>query len=118
MVANLITDQLNRLDIEVSNICQFWLHQANANMCRVIMTRILGTSDYDPNIAPMILNEYVFDAANPVSFTEAVVGAPPSTIPGRTGAVVVVAKVASVPYSKLNEVGAYPGFTSIKTSAV
>ena len=58
MVANLITDQLNRLDIEVSNICQFWLHQANANMCRVIMTRILGTSDYDTNMAPMILNEF------------------------------------------------------------
>jgi hypothetical protein len=60
----------------------------------------------------------VVKEVNPASFTEAVVGAPPSTIPGRTGAVVVVAKVASVPYSKLNEVGAYPGFTSINTSAV
>ncbi|MDB9907006.1 beta-ketoacyl-ACP synthase III [Gammaproteobacteria bacterium] len=58
MVASLIMDQLGRLDIKVSDISQFWLHQANANMCRVIMTRILGTSDYDPDIAPMILGEF------------------------------------------------------------
>ncbi len=58
MVASLITDQLSRLNIPVSDISQFWLHQANANMCRVIMTRILGTSDYDPDIAPMILGEF------------------------------------------------------------
>ena len=58
MVASLVTDQLSRLDIPVSDISQFWLHQANANMCRVIMTRILGTSDYDPDMAPMILSEF------------------------------------------------------------
>ncbi len=58
MVASLVTDQLSRLDIPVSDISQFWLHQANANMCRVIMTRILGTSDYDPDMAPMILGEF------------------------------------------------------------
>ena len=58
MVASLVTDQLSRLNIPVSDISQFWLHQANANMCRVIMTRILGTSDYDPDMAPMILSEF------------------------------------------------------------
>ena len=58
MVASLIIDQLGRLNLEVSDISQFWLHQANANMCRVIMTRILGTSDYDPEMAPMILGEF------------------------------------------------------------
>ena len=36
---------------------------------------------------------------------------------GTTVAGVVVVKVASVPYSKLNVVGAKPGFTSINTSA-
>jgi hypothetical protein len=71
------------------------------------------------SLTPIILNEYVVEAVNPVSFTEAVVGAPPSTIPGRTGAVAVAVstKVGLVPYSKLKEVGANPGFTSIKTSA-
>jgi beta-ketodecanoyl-[acyl-carrier-protein] synthase len=27
-------------------------------MCRFIVTKILGTSDYDPNVAPMILGEF------------------------------------------------------------
>ena len=58
MVASLITDQLDALDLKASDITQFWLHQANSNMCRFIVTKILGTSDYDPNIAPMILGEF------------------------------------------------------------
>ena len=47
---------------------------------------------------PIIRNEYVVAAARSTSFTDAVVGAPPSTIPGITVAVVVDANVASVPY--------------------
>ena len=58
MVATLIKDQLNALDLKASDITQFWLHQANSNMCRFIITKILGTSDYDPSIAPMILSEF------------------------------------------------------------
>jgi beta-ketodecanoyl-[acyl-carrier-protein] synthase len=58
MVATLITDQLHALDLKASDITQFWLHQANSNMCRFIITKILGTSDYDPSIAPMILSEF------------------------------------------------------------
>ena len=69
------------------------------------------------SLTPIIRNEYAVAATKPVNFTEAVVGAPPSTKPGTTAAVLVTAKVASVPYSKLKVVGAYPGFTSIKTSA-
>jgi len=58
MVASLITDQIDRNGLEVSDISQFWLHQANSNMCRFIITKILGTNDYDPKMCPMILSEF------------------------------------------------------------
>ena len=47
-------------------------------------------------------------AVRPVNFTEAVVGAPPSTIPGKTVAVdvAVSTNVALVLYWKLKSVGA------------
>ena len=70
------------------------------------------------SLTPMILNEYIVEAFNPSSFTEAVVGAPPSTKPGITVAVDFAANVASVPYSNERVVGANPGLTSIKTSAL
>ena len=70
MVANLITDQLQAVNLEASDISQFWLHQANSNMCRFIMTKILGTSDYDPKMAPMILGDFgnVASAGSLLSF--------------------------------------------------
>ncbi|MDC1485143.1 beta-ketoacyl-ACP synthase III [Gammaproteobacteria bacterium] len=58
MVASLIMDQLDGLNIAVSDISQFWLHQANANMSRLIVSKILGTSDFDSDMAPMILGEF------------------------------------------------------------
>ena len=36
MVASLITDQIDHNGLEVVDISQFWLHQANSNMCRFI----------------------------------------------------------------------------------
>ena len=69
------------------------------------------------SLTPIIRNEYVADALNPVRFTVAVVGVGPSITPGTTGAVNFVANVGSTPYSKLNVVAANPGFTSINTSA-
>ncbi len=58
MVANLIMDQIDNNGFKVSDISQFWLHQANSNMCRFIITKILGTNDFDPKICPMILSEF------------------------------------------------------------
>jgi hypothetical protein len=63
-------------------------------------------------------NKYAVAAARPVNFTEAVVGAPPSIMPGRTVAVAVSVNEALNEYSKLNVVGANPGLTSINTSAL
>ena len=58
MVASLITDQIDHNGLEVVDISQFWLHQANSIMCRFIITKILGTNDYDPKMCPMILSEF------------------------------------------------------------
>ena len=58
MVANLITSQLHDAGLEAKDITQYWLHQANSNMCRFIITKILGTSEYDDDVAPMILSEF------------------------------------------------------------
>jgi hypothetical protein len=63
-------------------------------------------------------NEYAVAADRPVNFTEAVVGAPPLTMPGRTVAVAVSVNEVLKEYSKLKVVGANPGLTSIKTSAL
>ena len=70
MVASLILGQLEGLNIEASEISQFWLHQANSNMSRLIVSKILGTSDFDPDMAPMILGEFgnVASAGSLLSF--------------------------------------------------
>jgi len=58
MVASLISNQLNDLDMAASDISQFWLHQANSKMSSFIVSKILGTSEFDPDRAPMILSEF------------------------------------------------------------
>jgi len=70
MVANLITEQIEKVGLTSKDISQFWLHQANSNMCRFIITKILGTADYDPMVSPMILSEFgnVASAGSLLSF--------------------------------------------------
>jgi len=70
MVAKLISEQLIDAGLDASDISQFWLHQANSNMCRFIMTKILGTDDFDADRAPMILSEFgnVASAGSLLSF--------------------------------------------------
>ena len=58
MVADLISSQLENLNIESSTIKKFWLHQANSNMCRWITSKILGTDDFDKNKLPMAISDY------------------------------------------------------------
>src|SRR5690606_4260435 len=42
MVAELISNQLQELEIPVENISRFWLHQANLNMNMLIARKLLG----------------------------------------------------------------------------
>ena len=48
----------NRKSIDPKDIAKFWLHQANGKMIRLITSKILGTDDFDPEIAPMPIKEY------------------------------------------------------------
>lgn len=57
LVADLVLEHLHKLQITANNIKRLWLHQANANMNRIIATKILNR---EPEFldAPTILQEY------------------------------------------------------------
>lgn len=58
MVAELIAEQLAQLDIPVTDVSRFWLHQANLSMNMLIARKLLGR---DPDLqkeAPVVLDEY------------------------------------------------------------
>lgn len=57
LVANTIKQQLDRLNIDINIPKRFWLHQANANMNALILKLLLG-KDAEPEIAPIILDEF------------------------------------------------------------
>lgn len=57
MVADLIVDHLSELDIPITRVKRFWLHQANLSMNELICKRILGRTP-DAEEAPVILDEY------------------------------------------------------------
>ena len=47
LVASLITNQLEKNNINPNDICRFWLHQANGKMIRLIASKILNDDDFD-----------------------------------------------------------------------
>ena len=57
IVAELITAELARLEIPVSAVKRFWLHQANLGMNQLILKRVLGRSATEDE-APIVLDEY------------------------------------------------------------
>jgi beta-ketodecanoyl-[acyl-carrier-protein] synthase len=57
MVADLIAEHLNALQIPIEKISRFWLHQANLNMNQLIVRRLLGR-DAEAHEAPVILDTY------------------------------------------------------------
>ncbi len=62
MVVDLVTQHLAQNQIKPEQLKRLWLHQANANMNRLIATKILG---YEPDLekAPIILDEYANTAS-------------------------------------------------------
>ena len=61
LVADMITLELERLDIQPANIKRMWLHQANLSMNTLIAKKVLnisGGKDVDMKIAPIVLDEY------------------------------------------------------------
>jgi len=58
MVAEFITNQLNDNDIQPKEISKFWLHQANARMVNLIVSKVIGTDDFDTSLAPLPIQEF------------------------------------------------------------
>ncbi|OGT31405.1 MAG: beta-ketoacyl-ACP synthase III [Gammaproteobacteria bacterium RIFCSPHIGHO2_12_FULL_35_23] len=57
MVAELIANHLAENNIAVKEIKRFWLHQANANINRLVTEKLLGNFS-DERLVPSILNDY------------------------------------------------------------
>ena len=58
LVAKFISTQLEKNDIEVKDISKFWLHQANARMINLIVSKIIGSDDFDTNLAPLPIETF------------------------------------------------------------
>ncbi len=57
MVASMITSQLDALGLKSSDLSRLWLHQANANMNRLIAERVLGHEASEAE-SPTVLDTY------------------------------------------------------------
>lgn len=62
MAAEHLTQQVEKVGLEVSDIKRWWLHQANINMNDLIARRLLGR-DPEPGEAPIVLDEYANTAS-------------------------------------------------------
>ncbi len=57
MVSEMILSELPRLDLKSDELKRLWLHQANANMNRLISTKVLG-HEASEDESPTVLDEY------------------------------------------------------------
>jgi len=57
MVVQLIEEQLNSLNFSTDDISQYWMHQANINLNKWILNKLLD-GDVDEKIAPNVLDEF------------------------------------------------------------
>ncbi|WP_084398110.1 beta-ketoacyl-ACP synthase III [Henriciella aquimarina] len=57
MVSAMILSELERLDIQAEELRRLWLHQANANMNRLISSKVLG-HEASEDESPTVLDEY------------------------------------------------------------
>ena len=44
--------------IELEEISKFWLHQANARMINLIVSKVIGSDDFDTNLAPLPIQKF------------------------------------------------------------
>ncbi len=57
LVADMIQGELDRLNLAPGDVKRFWLHQANANMNRLIAAKVLG-HEASEDESPTVLDEY------------------------------------------------------------
>jgi len=62
MASDFMAEQFEKVGIKAEKIDRFWLHQANSNLNRVVMKRILGREATESE-APLILEKYGNTAA-------------------------------------------------------
>ena len=58
MVAEFITNQLDKNNILPSEIKKFWLHQANARMVNLIVSKVTNSDSFDETLAPLPIQKY------------------------------------------------------------
>jgi len=58
LVAKTITEQLDKNNISPEEISKFWLHQANSKMIRLIVSKVIGSDDFDENLAPLPMQDF------------------------------------------------------------
>ena len=58
LVAEFISTQLEKNNIKVEEISKFWLHQANARMINLIVSKIIGSDDFDTDLAPLPIETF------------------------------------------------------------
>ena len=57
MVAKMILSEIDRLNLQTTDLKRLWLHQANANMNRLISSKVLG-HEATPEESPTVLDTY------------------------------------------------------------
>ena len=58
MVAEIISSQLDSKNIKPKEISKFWLHQANSRMVNLIVSKIIGSDDFDSSLAPLPIEKF------------------------------------------------------------
>ena len=58
MVAEFITTHLKDNNINPSDVSKFWLHQANSRMVNLIVSKVIGTDDFDTSLAPLPIEKF------------------------------------------------------------
>ena len=58
LVAKMITAQLEKNNIALTDVKRFWLHQANASMNELILKLVVGKENAQPDLVPIILDEF------------------------------------------------------------
>ena len=58
MVAEFISSQLKNNDMKPSEISRFWLHQANSRMVNLIVSKVIGSDEFDSSLAPLPIEKF------------------------------------------------------------
>ena len=58
MVAEFISTHLKDNNISPSDVSKFWLHQANSRMVNLIVSKVIGTDDFDTSLAPLPIEKF------------------------------------------------------------